>query len=86
MVYIVTTEEPSGLEDLEATEPFGILFRAHHGNSDKTKRTKITTVVDSSDLEEFWQKYTDVVKTGMTGLKKKDKKRQKKKTSAKTSN
>ncbi|KAA8898282.1 hypothetical protein TRICI_006600 [Trichomonascus ciferrii] len=76
-------ESHSGFDDLSSSEPFALLFRATNGASDKTKKVKISTTVDSSELEEFWQKYTDVVKVGMGGLKKKDKKRQKKKAASK---
>lgn len=79
----MTPESSSGFDDLTSNEPFALLFRATNGDRDKTKKVKISTTVDSSELEEFWQKYTDVVKVGMSGLKKKDKKRQKKKAASK---
>lgn len=52
-----------------------MLFRATDGKSDKTKKQKLSTVVESSDLDSFWVKYTEVVKSGMGGLRKKDKKK-----------
>lgn len=35
------------------------------------------------DLDSFWAKYTEVVKSGMSGLKKKDKKKKQKQKKAK---
>lgn len=41
------------------------------------KKTKLTTEVDPSNLDDFWKQYTEVMKAGMA-LKKKDKKRKRK--------
>lgn len=57
---------------------YKILLRATDGKSDKNERTKISTHVDPESLPEFWLKYTEVVKAGMTGLRKKDKKKKSK--------
>lgn len=63
--------------------PYSIIFRATDGKTDKSKKTKISTVVDPQSLEEFWGLYTERVKSGMSGLRKKDKKKQKQKEKAK---
>lgn len=55
-----------------------VLFRATDGSGDKKAKVKVSTVVQSSSLDDFWLKYTDVVKAGMGGLRKKDKKDKKK--------
>jgi len=71
------------LQDINTNTTHSLLFRATDGNSDKKKKVKITTVVSASDIEDFWAKYTEVVKGGMTGLKKKDKKKKQKAKKAK---
>ncbi|ODQ65226.1 signal recognition particle, SRP9/SRP14 subunit [Nadsonia fulvescens var. elongata DSM 6958] len=76
----VTSTKSDDLSDLNPSDsPFALLFRATNGKGDKSLKIKISTIVDSDQLEEFWLKYTDVVKGGMTGLRKKDKKKQKQK-------
>lgn len=67
----------------ESTQHYPLLFRATNGNSDKTKKIKFTTVVNVQDLDSFWVQYTEVVKAGMSGLKKKDKKKKQKQKKAK---
>lgn len=64
---------------MESNENYSIIFRATDGEKDKKKRRKISTVVDPKNLDQFWQKYTEVVKGGMGGLRKKDKKKKSKK-------
>lgn len=56
-------------------QEYKVLFRATDGNKDKSQRSKISTQVQASDLVEFWAKYSEVVKSGMSGLRKKDKKK-----------
>ncbi|CAN6660670.1 signal recognition particle subunit Srp14p [Trichomonascus vanleenenianus] len=58
---------------------YSVLFRATDGKSDKKVRQKISTVVVPGDLEKFWEGYTEAVKSGMGGLRKKDKKKKSKK-------
>lgn len=69
---------PEEVVENENSGPYSLLFRATDGKTDKSKRIKISTVVDPQSLEEFWGLYTDCIKSGMSGLKKKDKKKQKK--------
>lgn len=65
---------------LDATQrPFPLLFRATDGVKDKSKRLKIDTVVEAKNIEQFWSQYADVLKAGMHGLLRKDKKEKKKK-------
>jgi signal recognition particle subunit SRP14 len=69
-----------GLEDIKSPEkPYAILFKATDGLSDKKKRVKISTVVDADELTKFWMSYTELMKIGMSGLRKKEKKRKPKK-------
>ncbi|KAJ8101336.1 signal recognition particle, SRP9/SRP14 subunit [Lipomyces tetrasporus] len=69
---------PGNFADISAQgKKYPLLFRASNGASDKSKKIKYTTVVESDKLEAFWNKYADVVKGGVAGLKKKDKKKTK---------
>ena len=65
------------------TEKYSVLLRATNGSSKKEKKIKLSTVVKSDDLDQFWKDYSVTLKSGMTGLKKKDKKKNKKKNSKK---
>ncbi|KAK9455118.1 signal recognition particle, SRP9/SRP14 subunit [Dipodascopsis uninucleata] len=56
---------------------YSLIFRATDGDSNKTTKAKISTIVGPKDLEAFWKKYLEIAKTGVSGLKKKDKKKQK---------
>lgn len=60
------------------SETNSILFRATDGQSEKNKKIKFSTIVNVDDIDSFWIKYTDVVKKGMTGLRKKEKKKKNK--------
>ncbi|KAH3667028.1 hypothetical protein WICMUC_005375 [Wickerhamomyces mucosus] len=60
-------------------ESYSILIRITDGNSDKSKKTKYSTVVKPEDLSKFWKEYSSVIKSGAKGLKKKDKNKKKKK-------
>ncbi|KAL3442548.1 signal recognition particle 14kD protein-domain-containing protein [Aspergillus insuetus] len=71
--------------------PPSILVRATDGNTnasnpktstDKKKKSKeskvkLSTVVQSEELETFYARYAEVCKAGMTGLKKRDRKQKK---------
>lgn len=46
--------------------------------NDKKDKTKLSTVVENTDLDQFWSDYVQVIKAGFVGLKKKDKKKAKK--------
>lgn len=56
------------------TEKYPVLMRFTTGE----KKSKISTVVQAGDLDSFWTEYTQALKTGFVGLKKKDKKKLKK--------
>lgn len=62
---------------------YPILIRITDGNSDKSKKLKLSTVVKPEELGKFWFKYANVVKSGVSGLKKKDKRKKKKKQTTK---
>lgn len=66
------------------TETYPILIRISM-NSEKSKastlskpKTKLSTVVETNNLDKFWTDYAQVIKNGFVGLKKKDKKKNKK--------
>ncbi|KAJ5623150.1 hypothetical protein N7490_011755 [Penicillium lividum] len=82
------TQKP--LPNSESNSPPSTLIRITDGNTnapmpkaDKqgkiTKNTsskiKFSTVVKSDDLETFYTRYAELCKTGMTGMKKRDRKR-----------
>ncbi|KAK9367650.1 signal recognition particle 14kD protein-domain-containing protein [Lipomyces kononenkoae] len=70
---------PHDLTDISNSDnkTYPLLFRASNGATDKSKKIKYSTVVEADKLESFWKKYSDLVKGGVTGLKKKDKKKTK---------
>ncbi|KAJ5162126.1 signal recognition particle SRP14 subunit [Penicillium capsulatum] len=85
-VYL--TQKP--LIDSVAKSPPSILIRATDGNTgapnpksatngkitkNKQSKVKFSTVVSPDDLEAFYTRYAEVCKAGMTGLKKRDRKR-----------
>ncbi|KAI9925605.1 hypothetical protein ASPWEDRAFT_29042 [Aspergillus wentii DTO 134E9] len=78
----------SSKDDSPAPTRPSILIRATDGNTnapnpksykDKkkaaSKKVKLSTVVAFEDLEAFYTRYADVCKGGMTGLKKRDRKK-----------
>lgn len=73
------------LSDLSPADPLPVLIRATNGKSgeQKSKKIKISTIVQQQHLEEFFVKYAEVCKTGMSGLKKRDRGAQKAKLKAK---
>lgn len=66
---------PANVEPEEPSKEYPLLIRVAYTTGGK--KTKLTTEVDPSNLDEFWKQYTDVMKAGMA-LKKKDKKRKRK--------
>ncbi|RJE18360.1 hypothetical protein PHISCL_09308 [Aspergillus sclerotialis] len=84
-VYLTQKPLPT---NTDTTSP-AILIRATDGNtqsansksdpklkkSDTRKKTKLSTVVNEEDLEAFYARYAEVCKAGMTGLKKRDRKK-----------
>jgi len=64
-----------------STTTFPLLFRATNGKStreDRKGKIKISTVVEPEELEAFFGKYAEVCRSGMDGLKKRDRKARKK--------
>lgn len=61
------------------TKTYPILIRITDGAKDKSKKQKISTQVEPEHLSKFWREYSSVVKSGATGLKKKEKGKKKKK-------
>jgi signal recognition particle subunit SRP14 len=72
--------DPSALSDLHPDEPLPIIIRATDGEAreDRKKRVKISTVVQPDALDEFYARYAEACKAGMTALKKRDKSKRKK--------
>jgi hypothetical protein len=60
------------------TKSYPVLIRITDGNKDKSKKMKLSTVVQPENLDLFWNEYTNILKTGFVGLKKKSKKKAKK--------
>lgn len=92
-MFLTQKPLPSIGEQAEA-QP-SILIRASDGNTGASKpetnkvqkktakkdtKIKLSTVVAPGDLEEFYARYAEVCKAGMTGLKKRDRKKGKAKT------
>lgn len=82
------TQKP--IVDSITNSPPSILIRASDGNTgapnpksakdgkitkNKQSKVKFSTVVSPEDLEAFYTRYAEVCKAGMTGLKKRDRKR-----------
>jgi signal recognition particle subunit SRP14 len=78
-----TVSQP--FSDINPTKPLPILIRASNGKSkeNRSKKIKLSTVVEVDDLENFFVKYADVCKQGMSGLKKRDRSKAKEKLKAK---
>ncbi|KAG8666973.1 hypothetical protein FPOAC2_12114 [Fusarium poae] len=74
-------EEPS--PDINPGKPLPLIVKATNGKGkrDRSKKVKLSTVVNPEDLEAFYVRYADVCKAGMTALKPRD--RSKKKAKAK---
>lgn len=68
-----TVEHPSNFKT--NTDTYPVLLRVTQG----PKESKISTVVEPENLDLFWLEYTQVLKTGMVGLKKREKKAKKSK-------
>jgi signal recognition particle subunit SRP14 len=72
------------LWDLNPPNPLPVLIRATDGKSkpsredkNKANKVKLSTVVQPNALEAFYTRYADVCKTGMSSLKKRDRKKDK---------
>ncbi|KAL8818586.1 MAG: hypothetical protein Q9223_002811 [Gallowayella weberi] len=81
----VPTATASPFPDLTPPSPLPILIRATDGKSKEHRKDKIkiSTIVQPDELEGFFTKYTEVMKGGTTGLKKRDRSGRKKATKAK---
>lgn len=60
------------MSDTKSTETFPLLVRATDGD-----KVKISTIVEQDKLKEFFDKYGEVCKVEMQGLKKRDRKKEK---------
>lgn len=77
-------DEP--LWDTHPEGPLPIVIRASNNSSKsgkgisrpEVKKTRISTVVQSDQLESFFARYADACKSGMSGLKKRDRTKRKK--------
>lgn len=56
------------------TSTYPVLIRATLNG----KKTRISTVVQTEQLDSFWTEYVQILKTGFVGLRKKDKRKKKK--------
>lgn len=71
---VVDTVLTAVVDSSDTPSQYSVLFRA----TDK-KKHKIATKVDASHLTSFVEKYTEICRTGMSsGLKKRDRKKEKK--------
>jgi signal recognition particle subunit SRP14 len=66
---------------LEATQPLSLLIRATNGKH--KSKAKLSTIVTADSLESFFTRYAEVCKTGMSGLKKRDRSKAKARQKAK---
>jgi len=68
------------LDDLRPASPLPVLMRATNGKSKekKNEKIKLSTIVLPDALEAFYLRYTEVCKSGMQGLKKRDRSGRKK--------
>lgn len=67
--------------EFENTSTYPILIRVSLNGKDikdKKDKIKLSTVVETERLDQFWTEYVQVIKTGFVGLKKKEKKKSKK--------
>ncbi|KAI5950053.1 hypothetical protein KGF57_004398 [Candida theae] len=69
-------------QKIQNSTSYPVLIRvAMNSKSNKDKKQsklKISTVVEAEQLNQFWQQYIRVLKNGLVGLKKKEKKKGKK--------
>ncbi|KFY27717.1 hypothetical protein V493_03349 [Pseudogymnoascus sp. VKM F-4281 (FW-2241)] len=67
--------------DLAPTQPLSLLIRATDGKH--KSKTRLSTVVTADALEDFFNRYAEVCKGGMSGLKKRDRSKAKARQKAK---
>ena len=68
------SSQTSRFPDLNLEHPLPILIRATNGKSKdhKAEKLKLSTIIQPTELEAFYIRYTEVCKAGMSGLKKRD--------------
>lgn len=78
-----TSAEP--FSDLHPSKPLPVIIRATNGKSKekRDKKIKLSTIVNSDALEGFFVRYAEVCKSGMSGLKKRDRSKAKERLKAK---
>lgn len=77
-VYLVQKRLSSA--DVEpAARMYPLLFRASNGARNHDNRISVSTIVQPDQLPGFWQQYSEALKHGSSGLKRKDKKKKKEK-------
>lgn len=60
------------------TQQYPILLRLSMNGKkkgDKSDKVKLSTVIETEDLPQFWLSYMNIIKAGFVGLKKKEKKK-----------
>ncbi|KAI9885262.1 MAG: hypothetical protein M1823_002931 [Watsoniomyces obsoletus] len=64
-----------------SSTPIPLLIRATNGKSkeQRSKKIKLSTVVQPDQLDSFFTRYADICKNGMTTLKKRDRRKEKEK-------
>ncbi|GMM47084.1 hypothetical protein DAPK24_036590 [Pichia kluyveri] len=70
-------------ENKSTNKSYPILIRITDGNKDKSKKIKLSTIVEPVNLDSFWNEYTNILKSGLSGLKKKPKSKKKAKKASK---
>lgn len=66
------------------SKKYPVLIRVTDGNKNKSAKIKISTIVSPEHLDAFWNEYTNILKTGFVGLKKKSKSKKKTKKASKS--
>lgn len=59
--------------------PYPLIFRVTNGARKREDRVAVSTVVEAKELQKFWLEFSEAIKKGAAGLRKKDKKKDKKK-------
>ena len=69
--------------DLNPSQPFPLIIRATNGKGkahrEQGEKVKLSTIVQPDQLEKFFVRYAEVMKSGMSSLKKRDRSGRKKK-------
>ncbi|KAL9945429.1 hypothetical protein D7B24_000838 [Verticillium nonalfalfae] len=72
-----TEEDP--FPDTHPSKPLPIIVRATNAKSSRSdkKKVKLSTIVEPGAIDDFFARYAEVCKTGMTALKPRDKSKKK---------